>query len=106
MDEHERTQLERQTPQENAPEQPEKKTESVAEAHDRTRRNVLHTVCGGYLAYLSYKMLRSFSELIASEGWSGDTIISLAGGVVFAVVAVLLLVGVARRLLRQLHEKD
>ncbi len=106
MDENERTQLEQQTPQENAPEQPEQKNESVTEARDKTRRNILHTVCGGYLAYLSYKMFRSFSELIASEGWSGNTIISLAGGVVFATVAVFLLVGVVRRVLRQIHEKD
>ena len=51
-------------------------------------------------------MFRSFSELIASEGWSGNTIISLAGGVVFAVVAVLLLVGVVRRVLRQMRENS
>ena len=105
MDENERTQLEQQAPQENASEQPEKKT-GVSDARDKTRRNILHTVCGGYLAYLSYKMFRSFSELIASEGWSGNTIISLAGGVVFAVVAVLLLVGVVRRVLRQMRENS
>ena len=103
MDENERTQLEQQAPQEAMPEH---KTESVTQARDRTRRNLIHTVCGGYLAYLSYKMFRSFSELIASEGWSGNTIISLAGGVVFAVVAVLLLVGVVRRVLRQMRENS
>ena len=105
MDEQNRDQLEQQTPQ---PKQdaPEHKTESVTQARDRTRRNLIHTVCGGYLAYLSYKMFRSFSELITSEGWSGNTIISLAGGVVFAVVAVLLLVGVVRRVLRQMRENS
>ena len=71
MDEYEQTQLEQPTPQEKQPEEPEKKTESVTAARDKTRRNILHTVCGGYLAYLSYKMFRSFLELIASEGWSG-----------------------------------
>ena len=106
MDENERTQLEQQAPQEVMPEQPEHKTESVTQARDKTRRNILHTVCGGYLAYLSYKMFRSFSELIASEGWSGNTIISLAGGVVFAGVAVFLLVGVVRRVLRQMRENS
>ena len=103
MDEEKRDQLEQQTLQEDSPEQ---KTESVTQARDKTRRNILHTVCGGYLAYLSYKMFRSFSELIAAEGWSGNTIISLIGGVVFAGVAVFLLVGVVRRVLRQIHEKD
>ena len=106
MDEYEQTQLEQPTPQEKQPEEPEKKTESVTAARDKTRRNILHTVCGGYLAYLSYKMFRSFLELIASEGWSGNTIISLAGGVVFAGVAVFLLVGVVRRVLRQMRENS
>lgn len=103
MDEQKRDQLEQQTPQPDAPEQ---KTESVTQARDKTRRNILHTVCGGYLAYLSYKMFRSFSELIAAESWSGNTIISLIGGVVFAGVAVFLLVGVVRRVLRQIHESQ
>ena len=105
MDEQNRDQLEQQTPQPK-PDAPEHKTESVTQARDKTRRNILHTVCGGYLAYLSYKMFRSFSELIASEGWSGNTIISLAGGVVFAGVAVFLLVGVVRRVLRQMRENS
>ena len=51
-------------------------------------------------------MLRSFSELITAERWSGNTIICLIGGVVFAVVAVLLLVGVVRRVLRQMRENS
>ena len=105
MDEQNRDQLEQQTPQ-TKPDAPEHKTESVTQARDRTRRNLIHTVCGGYLAYLSYKMFRSFSELIAAESWSGNTIISLIGGVVFAGVAVFLLVGVVRRVLRQVHENS
>lgn len=103
MDEQKRDQLEQQTSQ---PDAPEHKTGSVTQARDKTRRNILHTVCGGYLAYLSYKMFRSFSELIAAESWSGNTIISLIGGVVFAGVAVFLLVGVVRRVLRQMHENS
>ena len=86
-------------------EQPEHKPVSIQEGRDRTRRNIMHTVCGVYLAYLAYKLAAGLPELVASGGWkSSSAIISLAGTIVFTVTAVLLLVNVVRRVIREAKE--
>ena len=59
------------------------------------RRAILYIVVGGYLIYLSYKLLTSFAGTYPLEGWTTNMIISLAGGVVFAIVGVFLLVRTA-----------
>ena len=86
-------------------EQPARKPVSIQEGRDRTRRNIMHTVCGAYLAYLAYKLAAGLPELVASGGWkSSGAIISLVGTIVFTVTAALLLVNVVRRVIREAKE--
>lgn len=65
------------------------------------RRAILYVVVGGYLIYLSYKLLTSFAGTFPAEGWTTNMIISLAGGVVFAIVGAILLVYTAIRFVKR-----
>jgi hypothetical protein len=90
-----------------APQGPEEENpNSVKASRDFTRRNVFHVVCAGYLLYLAVKLGRDFVTNIRSSGWNGDTIVCLAGAVVFSAVAVVLLVGFFRRLSARSHENS
>lgn len=82
----------------------EEKKVSVADSRDMTRRNLLHVMCGGYLLYLAYKLITGFADEIGTTGWTGNTIIALIGAVVFVIVGIVLLVGVARRSIRQMRQ--
>lgn len=77
---------------------------SVADGRDMTRRNLLHLACGGYLLYLAYKLASGLISDLPQTGRTTNTVIALAGAVVFTGVGVVLLVGVARRFLRQMRE--
>lgn len=67
------------------------------------RRDILHILCGAYLLYLAYKLIPGFigADLV---GWSAMRIVSLIGSVVFAVVGVILLVGVVKRFLGKTND--
>lgn len=82
----------------------EEKKVSVADSRDMARRNLLHVMCGGYLLYLAYKLITGFADEIGTTGWTGNTIIALIGAVVFVIVGIVLLVGVARRSIRQMQQ--
>lgn len=86
------------------PAEAEEQKTSVADSRDMTRRNLLHVMCGGYLLYLAYKLITGFADEIGTTGWTGNTIIALIGAVVFVIVGIVLLVGVARRSIRQMRQ--
>jgi hypothetical protein len=83
---------------------PEDDVNSVKGSRDFTRRTLLHVVCSGYLIYLSVKLITSFIQNYPAKGWNGDTIVCLAGSVVFTGVAIVLLVGCVKRLVKRAQE--
>lgn len=83
----------------------EKKTQNT-EKTDRSRRNFLHLLCGGYLCFLAYQLAEAFVSDIAEVGWTGTMIVSLLGAVLFALVGCLLLVNMVRRVIAQAKTKD
>lgn len=100
MDEREQQEL---TMQEEQSAAPEKKKVTVKEAQDRTRRNVLHGVCGAYLLYLAWQLAKGLPEILA-KGWTVGGIVPLIGLVVFTVMGIWLLVSVVLRVVRQSRE--
>lgn len=95
---------ERRTPEQDAPEMPEKEN-AVQKSREKTRRNILHIAAGGYLLYLSWQLLSGFVTEIGQKGWTGDMIISLVGGVIFIATGGGLLISALVRMVREHHSE-
>lgn len=91
---------ERRTPEQDAPETREEEN-AVRRSREKTRRNILHIAAGGYLLYLSWQLLSGFATEIGQKGWTGDMIVSLAGGVIFVATGGGLLVSALVRMVRE-----
>lgn len=83
---------------------PEESKQSVSAAREKTRRNLLHLVAGGYLLYLSYQLGSGFLSGISVEGWNGNMVISLVGAVIFLLTGGFLLVSCLLRMFREYRE--
>lgn len=70
-----------------------------------SRRTILHVVAGGYLLYLAYKLLEGFITDFPTAGWTANIVVCLIGAVLFAVVGVILLVGVVKQFIRDAGNK-
>jgi len=68
--------------------------QSIAAANRQNRRMILWIVCGGYLLYLAYQLGRGLAQGEVQAGT--ETVISVAGCVVFAIVGAALLILAAR----------
>jgi len=84
---------------------PEDNPNSVQGSRDFTRRSLLHVLCSGYLLYLSYKLIRGFLDEYPVKGWTGTTIMCLAGAAVFIGVSAVLLTGCVRRLIQRARDE-
>ena len=74
---------------------------AVQEGREKTRRNVLHLLAGGYLLYLAWQLGSGFVSGIGENGWNGNMVISLIGAVVFLATGGFLLISCIRRMLAE-----
>ena len=100
MEQDERRELEGAMPASGTPEEKPGKT-AVQEGREKTRRNILHLLAGGYLLYLAWQLGSGFASGIGENGWNGNMVISLIGAVVFVLTGSFLLVSCIRRLLAE-----
>lgn len=106
MEQDERRELEGAMPAFGTPEEEPGKT-AVQEGREKTRRNILHLLAGGYLLYLAWQLGSGFVSGIGENGWSGSMVISLIGAVVFVLTGSFLLVSCIRRMLaKQRGDQD
>ena len=77
--------------QEETPQQPARKKESVQESREKSRRTFLFGAAGAYLIYLAVQIVRDLFGNGPVE-WSVSTIIGLIAAVVFVGLGVLFLV--------------
>ena len=100
MEQDERRELEGAMPASGTPEEKPGKT-AVQEGREKTRRNILHLLAGGYLLYLAWQLGSGFVSGIGENGWNGNMVISLIGAVVFLLTGGFLLVSCIRRMLAE-----
>lgn len=100
MEQNERRQLEDAMPASGTPEKKPGKT-AAQEVREKTRRNILHLLAGGYLLYLAWQLGSGFVSGIGENGWNGNMVISLIGAVVFTLTGGFLLISCIRRMLAE-----
>ena len=100
MEQDERRELKGAMPASGTPEEKPGKT-AVQEGREKTRRNILHLLAGGYLLYLAWQLGSGFASGIGENGWNGNMVISLIGTVVFTLTGGFLLISCIRRMLAE-----
>lgn len=61
------------------------------------RSTIIRTVCGVYLLYITYELIRDTTKAYQTEGWKNTYIISIVAGVVFGVISIALLFSLAKK---------